>query len=859
VDGRILEAAWEEVEPFGQFIQGEPLEGAVPTAQTEVRVVFDGDAIYVAARMYDPEPDRIGRQMTRRDEGGQYDFFDVSLSPANDRRTAYRFRVSAAGVQSDAYLYDDVREDGSWDAVWESAVHLDDLGWTAEFRIPLSQLRYRPSSEPQRWGVNFSRRRLRSNERSYFALESRTGGGRVSVYGELAGLLLPNRAIPVEFRPYVMARGRLAPSDDANPFFDGTEGRGNAGLDARIGLGGPFALNLTVNPDFGQVEVDPAVINLSAFETFYPERRPFFVEDARLLGFSLAGPENGLFYSRRIGREPQVRSVSGARYTDVPSESTILGAAKVTGRTAGGLSLGTLVAVTDEEWGRADLGEQGIRRFRAEPRSYAAVFSWQQDLRGGASTVTGTATSLIRDLPDDGSMHHLVRGAWSAGFGFEHTWSRRTWALSGRIASSLIEGAPAALLRVQRSPNHYFQRPDAQTNRLDSTATSMTGVDWRLQFDKRGGRHWTWSVWTGGRTPGFEVNDLGWVQGSERLDIGARLGYREITPGPLFQNYRFGLFTFHNFRHEALDRPLDGASWRQAHKAGTVMLNTDFTLRNYWSLGLDLRARPTTLSDGLTRGGPVMKDPGSLGGKLEAASDRRRALSGSADLDLNRGHAGHSVSTGVALEYRPSPGVEFQIRPRLSWQTDRRQYVTAIRDTGYAATYGVRYLFGDLDRQTLSFETRLNMVFSPSLTLQLFAQPLISTGDYLRYKQLAYPRTFSFDVFESGTALVEGSTVRCTGGRICAFSDRQYVDVTGDGRADFNFREQDFRLRSLRGNAVLRWEYRPGSALFLVWQQSRSVRDTDASRFTPLAELGSLLGDPAEHIFSIKLSYWLGL
>jgi len=859
VDGRLAESAWAHAEPFGQFVQGEPVEGIPATNPTEVRVLFDQDAIYIAARMHDQNPDRIARQLTRRDEMGQYDYFDVSLSPAQDRRTGYRFRVSAGAVQGDAYLYDDVREDGSWDAVWQSAVAIDDLGWTVELRIPLSQVRFVPSERRQTWGVNFSRRRLAGNERSYFALESRTGGGRVSVFGRLDGLLLPSRPIPVELRPYVMARGRIAAAEEGDPFFSGREARGTGGIDLRAGVGGSFGLNLTLNPDFGQVEVDPAVINLSAFETFFPERRPFFVEDNQLLGFGLSGNQNGLFYSRRIGREPQVRSYSEASFVDTPTETTILGAAKIAGRTGSGFSIGALAAVTAQERGRAEVADSGIRDFVAEPRSYANVVSWQQELGGGTSQVNGTVTSLVRDLPGDGSLDHLIRGAWSAGIGFDHTWGRRTWGISGWLATSLVRGDSTALLRVQRSPNHYYQRPDDPAGRLDSAARSMSGAEWRMQFEKRGGRHWTWGLWTGSRTAGFEVNDLGWSQGSARLDIGGRLQYREIMPGTWYQSYRITANTFHNFRHDALDRPFDLGFWRDAHKAGNLSLETDLTLRSYWSLGLDLRFRPTVRSDGLTRGGPLMIDPGALSTKLEVTSDRRMGLSGRAEIEAGGGRAGSTVSTGIGLEWRPSSRVELELGPRLSWQTDRRQYVTAIDDSGYQDTFGRRYFFGDLKRQTFSLETRLNLIFTRTLSLQLFAQPLVSTGDYVGYKQLASPATFEFLTFAPGAPEPDGDGVRCIGGQSCTLDGQHYVDLTGDGVPEISFEDKDFRIRSLRGNAVLRWEYRPGSVLFLVWQQRRSYRDAEAARFEPFADLGALFGDPAEHIFSVKLSYWLGM
>ncbi len=859
VDGRLDDPAWSEAIPHTGFIQGEPVEGAAPEERTVVRVLFDQDAIYIGARLYERDAARVSRQLARRDEQGPFDFFDVSLSPNRDGLTGYRFRVSAAGVQSDAYLFDDTRDDPAWDAVWQSAVTVDEEGWTAEIRIPLSQLRFQPSRLPQTWRINFTRRRIDANERTYFALESRRRSGRVSVFGEVEGLVLPSSRAAMEFRPYVVAMGRSAPAAEGNPFFSGRSTGGNAGGEFRMGLGGSFMLNTTFNPDFGQVEVDPAVINLTANETFFPERRPFFVQDARLLGFGLSGMQNGLFYTRRIGREPQVRSASGATFNDVPGTTTILGAAKITGRTRGGLSVGALASVSAEEQGRAWFSE-GERRFVAEPQTVAAVASAAQEFRRGASQASATVTALTRDLPADGSLDFLPARAFSAGVNFEHTWTQKTWALTGFVAGSRVEGTPAAMIRIQRNSNHYFQRPDATRVRVDSSGTSMMGHEWRLQLERRSGLHWTGAIWTGQRSAGFEVNDLGFQQGGERLDAGFRIGYQEITPGPLFQSYRISLFTFNNWRHEALDDVFSPGSWRRAWKRSVINTSANFTFRNYWELQVQGRLSPTVQSDNLTRGGPIMTDPGTTTASAELTTDRRRAANLSLDVESSWGRAGNSsTSVSAELGLRPSPGVLASVGPRMQWQFDTQQYVARIGTPAYEPTFGSRYLFGDLERRTFSLETRLNVTFSPRLTLQLFAQPLLSTGDYVGYKQLRRPRSFDFDVFDQGTATVVAGTVRCTGGRICPSDGRQHVDVTGDGVADFSFAEQDFRIRSLRGNAVLRWEYRPGSALFLVWQQRRSYRDTDASRFDLAGEFGGLWSEPADNTLMLKVSYWFGL
>ncbi|KPJ93078.1 MAG: hypothetical protein AMS18_06070 [Gemmatimonas sp. SG8_17] len=862
IDGKITEAAWLGATPITRFVQGEPIEGIPAEHPSEVRVLFDADALYVGVKMYDPEPDRIGDQLVRRDEWGQYDYFELSLDPNNDRRTGYQFRVSAAGVQRDVYMYDDVQEDEAWDAVWDSAVERDSTGWSAELRIPLSQLRYEAADSLQSWGVNFKRRRLASNEITYFALESRVHHGKVSVFGRLDGLELPSGKRRVEVRPYALTNARTAPSAAGDPFFDGSQLGARAGIDLRYGLGAAYTLDVALNPDFGQVEVDPAVVNLSAFETFFDEKRPFFVEDARIFDFSLSGRSNRLFYSRRIGRTPHGSAPAEAEFQQIPSQTSILGAAKLTGRTAGGLSIGALAAVTGREVGVAYDSAFGQSEFTVEPRSQFGVVRVQQDFREGASQVGAIMTVMNRGLPADGGFDFLTSNAYSLGFDFEHNWGgprSRDWALHGFIAGTSIHGSPEALLRVQRSSNHYFQRPDATRFAEDSTQTAMQGLNWRLQFERRSAEHWTGSVWLAEVTPGFEVNDLGFSSSGERLDGGARINYQEIEPGSLFRGYEIGLTTFHNFRHEALDDVFSVESWSRAHKAGSFHANANFELLNYWGVNFRGSYSPQSYSDVATRGGPLMLDPASWSLTIRGNTDRRKLVAVEPSLTYQKNlTSGYEVRGDVELSLRPAPSWEIELRPSYAAELTPAQYVATASDAGYDPTYGSRYVFSDLERRTFSLQTRLNVTFSPTLTLQLFAQPLISSGDYLTYKQLAQPESFDFDEFEEGEAVTIGDAVSCVTGRTCADSGRRYIDFDADGSTDFSLSDKDFNVRSLRMNMVLRWEYRPGSTVFLVWQQSRNSRENIGS-FDLDRDINGLWRAEPENLFIVKFTYWLGL
>lgn len=861
LDGRLDDAAWQHATTAGGFVQKSPIEGDSAEHGTEVRVLYDDDAIYIAARMFDSEPRTIARQLVRRDGQGNADWFAVALDPRLDRRTGYAFFVSAANVQSDEYLYNDTNSDDAWDAVWESAVQLDSLGWTVEIRIPLSQLRYETSSGERTWGINFGRGRFRSNEETQFTLMSELQRGMVSQFATLTGMRTESAARRIELRPYIVVGRDVEPAEPGNPFRDGSTTNKRAGIDMKYGLGSSFTLDATLNPDFGQVEADPAVINLTAFETFFQERRPFFVEDARIFDFTLSGMNNRLFYGRRIGRSPTGGSPSGASFVRVPEGATILGAAKITGRTASGLSVGVITALTNRVEGRAffDATDE-TRKFLAEPRAVHSAVRARQDFNGGASTFGAIATHQTRQLPGDRSFAFLTSDAVSVGVDWEHQWANRTYGFTGYVAGSLVRGDSTAMIRIQRSSTHFLQRPDATRLRVDSGATSLTGFDWRMTLDRRRGNHWTGSIWAAEVSPTFEVNDLGFSGRQEVLDAGARVQYRQIVPGKRLRSYRITAFTFNNWSHEALGRPWSSASWGDAHVAGTVGVSADATLLNYWEAGTRLFLRPELADRNGTRGGPMMLAPRGMQWSAELGTDRRRRIAIRSSVEISRQAMGAARSQryGIGVAVRPSPRIEVSVEPRYERSRAGAQFVGRTTAVPYEPTFGTRYLFGELERSELGLETRLNVTFSPRMTLQLFAQPLLSSGDYLTYKQLTRPRSFAFDVFQEGTYFDGPGAPVCVSGRTCQSPDgTRYIDFDGNGTADHSFTDRDFNVRSLIGNAIFRWQYRPGSAIFLVWQRQQEdeamVGTFDFSR-----DARALFRAPARTVFLIKASYWFG-
>jgi hypothetical protein len=858
MDGIPNEAAWMVAEPAVTFIQIEPVERELARQDTEVRVLYDDDNIYIAAWLMDQNPAGIGTQLTRRDETPRaVDYFEFSFDSNMDRLTGYSFRVTAAGVQRDMYLFNDTNSDDSWNAIWHSAVNIGEHGWTVEIRMPLSQLRYEAEGA-QVWGVNFSRRRLAENERSMWAWTPSVVVGNVSRFGQLHGLNLPQRKRRLEVQPYLMSAMDIAPALPGDPFFNGRETRMQLGVDVRYGLGATFIADIALNPDFGQAEADPQVVNLSAFEIFFPERRSFFTRDDRIFDFDLSGNQNRLFHSRRIGRPPQGRIPVGADFSNVPSTSAIIAAGKVTGRTVGGLSVGVLGAVSDQEIGRAYFADRDESiTFIAEPRTNYGIVRVLQDINQGASRFGGMLTVMDRELPADGSLNFLSSQAVTGGVDFEHTWDDRLWALSGFLAGSHVSGNEQAITRIQRSSLHFHQRPDQDYLRFDPNATKLTGAAWEMQLSRRNARFWRGSVTVGQRGPGFEVQDMGFMNINERLFMRGNLQYREPIPGKIFQNYQISLNTEYNWRHSALDNISSLASWNDALKHRHYNFFSGFTFRNWWELNVGSNYRATVLSDTITRGGPLMIDPGFKNMFVNLRGDRRNPYNYGINMNYSDGHlGGRSFSTGLNMEARPSDSLTILASLNYNKNRDIRQYVTAQNDPGFLPTFGGRYWFADLEREEITMNVRANMIFTPNLSLEVFAQPLISAGDYVSYKQLADARTFDFLRFSDGVAVPTSNGVLCMNGNLCRQNGRVFVDLDGNGVVDTNFRDQNFNLRSLRGTAVLRWEYSPGSRLFVVWQQNRESRLNDG--FIDVGrDSKAILDAPGEHMFMVKIDRWL--
>ena len=830
IDGLLDEPDWALATVAGDFVVFEPNEGEAPLQRTEARVLYGDEAVYVGIRAFDNSPDSIVAQLARRDERPHSDWVDVVIDSYHDRRTAFRFGVNPAGVKSDGYMYDDTNEDDSWDAVWDVATRTDDRGWTAEFRIPYSQLRFDGAAR-QTWGINFARFIARHMERSLWAPVSRGDGALVSRFGDLEGLRDLSPPARIEVVPYSLVRMEAAPGSSANPFYDPRDFSSTLGADVKYGITTDLTLDVTINPDFGQVEADPAQVNLTAFETFFPERRPFFVEGANIFTFRFMEGDGdmaseGLFYSRRIGRAPR-GGVSDAPYAQVPARTRILGAAKLSGKTSSGWSVGLLHALTGRETALAanesgPLGEQMV-----EPSAQYGMARVSRDFRDGRSAVGIISTWTMRN-GEAAEALALHSGAWTFGSDARHRFGEDRFVLSGYLLGSAVRGPANAIARTQRSPARYFQRPDAEHTEFDPSRTSLNGWAGSLVLGKVSGGYWRFATGAMARSPGFDSNDLGFMREADFVAPFVWVGYNHYQPTERLQrwNVGFNAWTPYSFGGEAFQR---GAN-----------LNASFTLNSFWSGHAGIMTSSAGLSSTSLRGGEMLRIDPSWGGWFGFSSDSRKALRIEAGNNWGVSPDTDSWRYGVdaSLRWRPSSRATVSAGPFLNWRREGAQWV------GRFDVAEPRYLFARLEQTTAGITARADWTFSPTLSLQLYAQPFVSAGAYREFKQVADPRAPAYTERFAAVGARRGE-----GGEVSA-------DIDGDGVAE-SFRNPDFNFKQFRSNVVLRWEYRPGSTLFAVWSQGRDHYAPEGT-FSFRSDLDTLLHQRSEDVFMLKLTYWIG-
>lgn len=850
LDGRLDESAWAASTPATAFRQYEPNEGQPASQPTEVRILFDDVALYIGARMHDSLGARgVRAYLTRRDQQNDGDYLEIIFDTFHDHTGRTIFQINPAGVKTDAGQAAS-NADPSWDPIWEAAAAIDSLGWTAEMRIPFAQLRFSRDTA-QTWGMQVWRYVDRLNESTMWSFWGRNASGGPPDFGHVEGIRVRERPRGVEMLPYVVSRAAYVPireGDQGNPFRDASEYTARVGGDLKALLTSNLTLDLTVNPDFGQVEVDPAVVNLSAFETSFQEKRPFFVEGSGLFGFGGLNcffcsnvSSMSLYYSRRIGRQPRGSPPEGYEYLDRPENATILGAAKVTGRTRGGYQLGFLNAVTKAE--DADIafddGRPGVER-EVEPLTNFFVGRVRRNFTGGRGFLGAIATSTIRRFTYDSLRLSMPSHAEAVGFDWERWWKKRTYRIMSNFALSNVTGEPDVIRTLQQSSARYFDRPDREhgsngtfSDRYDPTLTSLRGFGGYMRASKESG-NWLFETSLNVRSPGFEVNDLAFLTRADYVWMNANVFRQWQKPT---NHYRQAYWTLggqqqYNFDGDQTDL--------QLHNYAEIQLP------NYWWLNTFFIFQPEVFEDRLTRGGPVVRRAQAWFAVINANTDSRKRVSFSLSPEVGgNAEGGRRYAVSTTIRAKPASNIVLTLQPSYSYRKSTAQFVKSFTDTTANDFYDRRVVFSDIVQRELELGTRLNVTFTPTLTLELFAQPLISSGDYENFKEFVAPRTVDKRSFDATQLSVTGSEYSLD-------ADRNPLTPA------LTFSNPDFNFRSLRGNAVVRWEYRPGSTVFLVWTQNRSSQDP-VGDFQFRRDRSALFDARPDNVLLVKVNYWIGL
>lgn len=834
IDGKLDDPIWEKAEWAGDFIQREPYEGKEPSQKTAFKILYDEKSLYVAIRAFDSEPDKIVRRVSRRDKA-EGDWVCVDIDSYYDHRTAFSFAVNAAGVKSDMFISDDGQNrDRNWDPIWYVKTAVDDEGWTAEMGIPLSQLRF-GNKENQVWGLQVMRNLFRKEESSGWQFIPRDSSGWVHEFGELHGLKGIKASRQIELFPYTVGNLQTFQREEGNPFATGRLSQLMGGLDGKIGLTSDLTLDFTINPDFGQVEADPSVVNLTAFETYFEEKRPFFIEGRNILSFRLMLGDgdfssDNLFYSRRIGRRPQhTPDLEDDEYVDMPQNTSILGAFKLTGKTKNGLSIGIIDSITSEEKARVSyLGQ--LRHETVEPLTNYLGFRLQKDYNKGSTVIGTMLTATNRNIKNQ-ELSFLHSAAYTGGVDLYHSWKNRTYFIQANAVFSHVRGSTDAILRTQESPLRYYQRPDTAHVSLDPNRTSLSGHGGTVVFGKLGSGNLQYVGGVTWRSPGLELNDMGYLRSADRILQFVWVGYRILKPFSMFRRINFGFNQWKGWDFGGTNI-FDG---------GNMHVFSQF--KNYWRVGLGVNRQGESLFTTALRGGPMLRWPGGWSRWFSLNSDSRKKIRLNGFLSRFTRDSGNSGSNSysIGVTYYPTNALALSVAPFLRFSENDLQYVKT-SDFGEEK----RYIFSRIDQKTLGITLRLSYSLTPDLSIQFYGQPFVSVGKYAHFKRITEPQAGEYrDRYHQFTE-----------SEISYDSDSESFDVdeNQDGMIDYSFENPNFDFLQFRSNLVIRWEYRPGSALYLVWSQGRAdvYQTGDLSFKNGMRDLFEI---PAHNVFLIKFSY----
>lgn len=834
IDGLLNDAAWDQV-PWGggDFRQNSPDAGAPATVQTLFKILYDSKNLYILFKNLDPDPSKIVSRMSRRD-GFEGDWVEINIDSYYDKRTAFSFTSSVSGVKGDEYVSDNGDNwDASWDPIWYMKTSINEEGWIAEMRIPLSQLRFAEKPELT-WGIQITRRFFRKGERSNWQYIPPNAPGWVHLFGELKGIKGIKPQKQIEIQPYVVAKTETFEKEEGNPFATGQSSSAEFGLDAKIGITSDITLDLTVNPDFGQVEADPSQVNLTAFELFFREQRPFFIEGSNTLNFPVNDfSSNNLFYSRRIGRRPQGfvdTDESGEddvdEYVKANNQSTILGAVKLTGKNKKGFSWGILETVTALE--RAKIDSAGVRRTQVvEPMTNYFAARAQQDINKGNTLIGAMFTATNRDI-NDPRLNFLHDKAYSGGLDMTHNWKDRTYYVSAKTMMSHVAGSTEAITASQESSERYFQRPDNNHSDVDATRKSLTGTGGTVVVGKRSG-NFVFDVGYNWLSPELELNDIGFLSQTDQMRQWTWLGYRILKPVSIFRAQRYNI-------NQAQTWDFDLKSTSRNYN-----INGYAEFKNFWALQTGIYHQRYNVSNADLRGGPSIRYSGLYSYWLWLGSDSRKKFSVQVNPEWQWSENNYLSSTflGITFNYTPINALRLSVQPNIYKENNHFQYVS----TGSVQGEN-RYVLAEIDQAVARVSMRLTYMLTPNLSIQYWGQPFGASGKYSNFKHATNPGATEF---EQRFAHIPVNGIM--------LNDDEYgVDENTDGVSDYTFGKPDFNFGQFRSNMVIRWEYIPGSTFFLVWTQEMNGEFFDNGG--PLHKQYDFnFTQKAHNIFLLKFTY----
>jgi hypothetical protein len=828
IDGKLDDECWKYGTWAGDYTQWIPSEGAKPTWPTEFNIQYDDKYIYVAFRGYDGEPEKIRRFSGVRDEQVG-DMMGITFDSYRDYKTGFEFTLTAWGQKADLILFNPMNWDFNWNPVWKGKTGLEDSAWVAEMEIPLSQIRYSNQDE-QVWGMHTWRWIARLQEESNWERQSKTGPGMLYNFGEIKGIHGLKKSRRLELMPFVLGELKTFEKESGNPFAEnGRSWGGNAGLDAKIGISSNFTVDLTINPDFGQVESDPSVMNLTAFETFYEEKRPFFLEGVTIFEYDF--DDRTLFYSRRIGHAPSYTVEPEENlFVKTPDKTTILSAAKFSGTTSKGLSVGLIQSVTTNEFSTLSDTLGNMSKMKVEPLTSYTVARIQKGYNAGNTFLGGMFTSVNRVM-DENHLDFLSNNAFTGGLDILHHWRDKEFFIDGKLLGSFINGSETAITDLQEASARYYQRPGADYLDYDTTRTNLNGFGGKLRIGKKSKGFWRYSTGVSWLSPGLELNDLGYMQQADEIDNENEISYFVNQPVSIFRTFEITLEQFN--------------SW---NFGGTYLgsgghLDFESELKNQWRFSANLIFHSEATNTRILRGGPDMIMPGTILTFGDVHTDYSKRISAGIDgmFEKNMNNSGMSWQLEPEITIRPIDLLKFRLSVNYSENNNLLQYVS---ETDYISEK--RYILGTIDQKTLGITFRLDLNLTPEFSIQYYGSPFISQGAYSDYKYITNPDA---DNFDERFIILPDPVIS---------GDTYSFDENNDMVPDYSIQNPNFNFFEFRSNLVAKWEYRLGSFIYFVWSSERTGYQPDP--YESLGDTYNLLQDVfPNNIFLIKLNYWFSL